>query len=178
MVSSMGSGLSTGLFTLAGTLFGGGVTFAVNWVTVRGQRKLAANARTQAVLDRRYASHMDFLMAVDRFRELARALRGLLYSEASTELADAAYAQCWESWKALVDKSGVAGVAGPPDLGRCVRTLSAAMAAYFEVVETWYQTDVALGERGVRDRQCAVELGKVDAARDLYIELAYVTLSE
>ncbi|MFE3193104.1 hypothetical protein ACFXHA_29140 [Nocardia sp. NPDC059240] len=114
--------LAPALFGLAGTLTGGGVTLAANWLTARNQRKIADSTRIQAVADRQYAALLDLLQHADRFiQETEELLRVTARGETvDTEAAKVRYAQLLV---ALVESSSAAQLAAPADLDTSIGAL-------------------------------------------------------
>ncbi|NUS43777.1 MAG: hypothetical protein HOQ24_08840 [Mycobacteriaceae bacterium] len=168
------SGLLPGLFALLGAAIGG----AVKWGAVRNRRSMAAVTRAQAVLDRRYAAHTDFVVAVDRFRKRAREYRSLLYDGAPAEQADAAGLSYIEACDVLSDKVGVAGMSGPPELADSAASVHRAAEAYAETIDQWRRSGSPAEGRGARERKCLAGLAELDDARGRYIVLASLLFSE
>ncbi|MCU1647170.1 MAG: hypothetical protein JWN03_7445 [Nocardia sp.] len=129
--------LATALFGLGGTIVGGGITFAANWLTARNQRVLADNTRIQAVYDRRVETHRDLLVRTDQFMESARVFRAILIDMGESESITRLHAAHLEKWTALFDVKAPATMAGPPSLDAYIASLFEALEGYSAQLEFW-----------------------------------------
>ncbi|WP_040742754.1 hypothetical protein [Nocardia tenerifensis] len=169
--------IATGLFTLAGATVGGGATFAVNWLTARNQRKLAEQTRSQAVVDRRYMAHIDFLARADRFQESLRSLWERLLDRSPGEVIISTNVAYLEAWVAMSDARGSAQIAGPPELEVKLVAFYEALKVLSSHTDQWY-VDRAAEDTDARQARAQRLWGKVEAKRSEYISLGQKTLSK
>jgi len=129
--------LAPALFGLGGTIVGGGITFAANWLTARNQRVLADNTRMQAVHDRRVESHRDLLVRTDQFMESARAFRAILLDMGDAESTARLHGVYLEKWTTLFDVKAPATMAGPSSLDAYIAGLYEALERYSAHLDYW-----------------------------------------
>ncbi|MEV2226291.1 hypothetical protein AB0E01_41505 [Nocardia vinacea] len=168
--------LAPALFGLAGTVIGGSVTFAANWLSARNQRKLAENTRLQEVLDRRYTAHQDLLIRTDRFMESLRALVVLLNSRAPRDSVDQHYTTYQQSWNEIYDAKAPAELAGPRELKAKLLDMFGAVAAASQYIDDWYSAEIA-NRSSTRAAEADELLKTFDARRIEYLEAAEQLLS-
>ncbi|MVU82648.1 hypothetical protein GPX89_36125 [Nocardia sp. ET3-3] len=186
----MGSEVVTGLVGVAGALVGGAASFAGTWVNLRSQHRQAVKARREAVQDRRYAAHLEFVKGVDRFCEAARDARSVLDRGmfASAQELEDAQVEYTKAWTELRELKGAAELAGPPPLSTAVRQVGAAIRDYSSRIDSWYcaaleglsMPDAELVERAESTfgELCRTDRETVDRVRERYVVQAQAIFSK
>jgi hypothetical protein len=128
------------LFGIIGTLLGGSVTLAANWLTSRTQRHLAAEDRIQQNAGVRREAYALFLTSVsalkDRGRELAETIRaGTSEEEKITSLHKA----CHESWEDMKARRPLVLIVGTGDIPKIVDELHGSLAEYYKLCDDMYR---------------------------------------
>lgn len=165
--------LAPALFGLAGTIVGGGVTFAANWLTGRNQRLLASAERKQAVLDRQYAAHLEVLVLADRVADSSRLLFSrLTYGASPEQLADARRLH-EESFSAIHVGKGAAQLAGPADLVFKLGVFMSAVTKLHSLVERFDQDR----EPPVTAEEFSAAIAALEEARKQYVLAAQKLLA-
>ncbi len=142
---TMGAEVFTGIIGVAGAAVGGAASFAGTWANLRSQRRQATTARRQAVQDRRYAAHLNYIQGVDRFCEAARDVRKALERGRDIKAQQIERAQKGhiKTWAELRELKGAAELAGPPKLAAAIRKLHNAIANYSTSIDDWYLDAIA-----------------------------------
>lgn len=134
----MASDVTTGLFTLAGAVIGGGGTFVVSWLTARNQRLLALVARDHHLLDRQYAEHRDHLLRVDRLIEAARMFVDAVTSDQARDALANRHSEYVDLWTKYAEGRGGPELAGPLELLEPLSALHQAVDAYSSALDEWW----------------------------------------
>ncbi|MEU1428137.1 hypothetical protein ABZ412_13785 [Nocardia sp. NPDC005746] len=168
----MASDVTTGLFTLAGALIGGGGTFAVNWATTRNQRLLALAARDHSILDRQYAEHREYLLRADRVIEATRTVAAALEAGQSGETADRFHTEYLALWPQFSEGRGAPELAGPEELIRPLLGFHAAIADYSNKVDEWWSEGFDSPNHTANSIDCGKLREEVSNKRYIYREQA------
>jgi hypothetical protein len=127
------------LFGVIGTLLGGSVTLAANWLQSNTQRQLAAEDHIQQNAGIRREAYALYLtsasMLKDRGRELANTVVAGKSEEAKIESLHKAY---YESWEDMKTKRPLVLVAGPDDASSSANNLHWALIEYSDVCDKIY----------------------------------------
>lgn len=134
----MPSEVTTGIFTLAGTLTGACGTLAVSLLTARAQRMLAVIARDHTLLDRQFAEHREYLLRLDRFMEATRALAAALPGNGADDVLDKLYGDYIGTWAPYFEGRGGPELAGPAGLLDALMAMDGAVVAYAVTVDGWW----------------------------------------
>ncbi|TLG17702.1 hypothetical protein FEK35_00575 [Nocardia cyriacigeorgica] len=166
----MPSDVTTGLFTLAGALIGGGGTLLVTLVTTRNQKELAITARDHHLRDRQYAEHRDHVVRLDRFDEAARALADAMSERADEDRLARLHAEYLDTWTKFTEGHGGPELAGPAELREPLKQLYEAMCTYSNHVDSWWAAGVRTTRREALSNTCTELRNKMLAKRDEYVE--------
>ncbi|WP_433677999.1 hypothetical protein [Nocardia sp. CA-119907] len=126
--------LAPAVFGLAGTLVGGGVTFAANWLTARNQHRIAVASRSDALRDRQHAAHLGYLAAADKIVGGCRLILVLERRDQAQALEQHRDA-VMQMWSQLLDPRAAAQLAGPPELMPVMGEFHSALAQLHDFVE-------------------------------------------
>jgi phage-related protein len=169
--------LLTGLIGVAGALVGGLATFSGTWINARSARLQSAAVRVQAVQDRRYDAHLEYIRGVARFYEAAREVRAALADRRSAEDAQRLHI---EAYSALRELEAAAEFAGPGALRADLRELHDQLRTYSQRVDEWFSAGAAYldetgesldDERNDRfGRSCASAWTRTQQSRARYLD--------
>ncbi|WP_280198245.1 hypothetical protein [Nocardia cyriacigeorgica] len=166
----MPSEVTTGLFTLAGALIGGGGTLLVTLVTTRNQKELAIAARDHHLRDRQYAEHRDHVVRLDRFDEAARALVNALYGRDNEDTLTRLHIEYLDTWTKFTEGHGGPELAGPAELREPLKQLYEAMCDYSNHIDAWWAAGVRTTRREALNTTCNELHDRMLAKRTEYVE--------
>ncbi|WP_280460428.1 hypothetical protein [Nocardia carnea] len=173
----MPSEITTGLFTIAGTLIGSTGVFAANWLSARTQRFQTQATRRHSVLDRQYAEHKDYLAKTDRVINSCDALRDAVAEGADTERLEQLRHEYTEAWTIFGDGRGGPELAGPTQLLDPLGELRTTVIDYVVATDQWWSAGPRVRNR--EDHTNALNEARTSAMekRKAYRELAVELLS-
>jgi hypothetical protein len=104
------------IFGVIGTMLGGGVTLAANWISSHTQRELAVEERRQRNAEVRRDAYSAFLASAVTFEDRGRELFDEVRLRASEEKISSSYDAYYEAWEDVKRKRASVLIVGPEDV--------------------------------------------------------------
>lgn len=173
---TMSAEIATGLFTLAGTLIGSGLTFAANRSTSRAQRDIASAAQVERMTAARASVYTDFYISVNALRDRCRELCAVLENKAPVAECARVQEAHQLAWTDFIKKHPPVLIAGPVKVADEARKVKVQLAELSQLCDDWYQAYVD-GTTRTRSTKFATAADAAENALNEFIDEAQAVSS-